>query len=152
MITGLYDDEPLILARLNDTDYVPDGTFKTISSASEVSGVDSIAEYLDAVFILPGDFVDMPKDAGRDFVIGREWDVVVAVKHIRDPKGVETTASRAGEKMKHVIRALHGFGLDDNFKEKMKFSRLETPVYLRGWAEFPIIFTNRIALTKPTGG
>jgi len=145
-ITGVYDAEPLILARINAAD--TGDAFTTISSASVLANAGDITPLMPACLVMPGAVEgEVRENFHGPFDETQLWQVSVIVPHIKDPDGSVTTASAAGTLIKMVIEALHQYRLSADFPRLLKYAGREAPIYEQGWAEFPLFFSLSLRMT-----
>ena len=137
-VENFYAAEPLLIARLRDQ--LP-GSLKTIDSADLLAGVENIAKYLDAVFIMPSpmDAVDSSEQGGV-VVDKQDFQVTVCVGHIKDVVNPAATDQAAGDIMFQAFKALAGFQPGAGFQEVRYIGR-GAPYYGRGYAEYPLYFS-----------
>lgn len=145
-ITGVYDAEPLILARINAQD--TGNAFTTISSASVLANTGDIKPLMPACLVMPGAVEGEVRENFHGPVDETQlWQISVIVPHIIDPSGSVTTASAAGSLIKIVIEALHQYRLSADFPRLLKYIGRDAPIYEQGWAEFPLYFQLNLRLS-----
>ncbi|TAN49044.1 MAG: hypothetical protein EPN21_13240 [Methylococcaceae bacterium] len=141
-LNNLYVLEPLIIERLASQVL----GLKTVASGSILAGVQDIAKYCPAAFVLAGPSEpagDTQKGAVQ--VIKQMWQVTVAVANIRDPNDINTTAMQAGPLQLGVINALKGW-LPPTLTHALRFDGCGLPYFEVGYGEFPSFFTVQMPL------
>ncbi len=137
-VDNFYAAEPLLIARLRDQ--LP-GSLKTIDSVDLLAGVENIAKYLDAVFVMPSpmDAVDSSEQGGV-VVDKQDFQVTVCVQHIKDADNPAATDQAAGAIMFQVFKSLAGYALGPGF-QAVRYDGRGAPFYGRGYAEYPLYFS-----------
>jgi len=135
--------EPDIIARIKAE--VPG--LATVASVGFLAGAQDIAPYIPAAFVIPGGA--QYETAGADggpVTETQHWEVVLYVKHVKDPADLATTSSLAGPLLEGIVGALHGWRFDRRH-HPMAIAARPDPVYYPGFGEFPLSFETRRVVT-----
>lgn len=137
VLAGLFDAEPLIIARL--TAEVPG--LATVASSSLIAGTVSFTDLLPAAFIEPGggSIVDGQGGYGRLYD-AQGWSVMLTVRQWAQQPGDSSASGIAGPLALQIIGALDRWCPGDGF-EPMFFTDHLDPVSSVGWAMFELKFT-----------
>lgn len=139
---NLFSAEAAIVARIRDQ--VPD--LRTVASASILAGEDDIAKYCPAAFVLPAQGEEVRRADNSVLKVERQyWQVVVAVKNIKDPLDTATAAAEAGKYLAAIRRALWAWEPTTDHMAMIWVDR-PAPFYETGYCEFPVLFRTDLKL------